>query len=94
MFRSVLSFGRKSPLLLAACASSVIGINCSFAASRENPDRAVCTLGPNGKRCDGQPDSGSVTGEVSFEDDGDICRVRYLIVGLKPGKHGFHMYVF
>lgn len=69
----------------------MIGVNFSFAASRESPDRAICKLGPNGKKCDGKPDSGSVVGEVLFEDDGRICRIRYLIVGLKPGKHGFHM---
>eukprot|EP00747_Dinoflagellata_sp_TGD_P162414 gnl/TRDRNA2_/TRDRNA2_179982_c0_seq1.p1 gnl/TRDRNA2_/TRDRNA2_179982_c0~~gnl/TRDRNA2_/TRDRNA2_179982_c0_seq1.p1 ORF type:complete len:177 (-),score=45.13 gnl/TRDRNA2_/TRDRNA2_179982_c0_seq1:141-671(-) len=58
------------------------------------PIKAVCTVGPEGKPCDGGSDAGNAcTGTVSFEQtDADTCKITYEIKGLTPGLHGFHVH--
>ena len=55
--------------------------------------RALCVVGPNGKPCDGKESATGVHGEVKFEQSGDApTRIAYVIKGLTPGLHGFHIH--
>ena len=56
--------------------------------------KATCLVGPNGKPCNGTAEGGQhVTGLVTFEDSGNKeCNITYKILGLTPGKHGFHIH--
>ena len=96
--RTILKYSvRSSPYIVAGIStffliSTTSKTNCT---SREVL-KAICQIGPNGKACTNASDSISTThvsGIVSFEDDGEKCIITYRIKGLKPGKHGFHMYV-
>jgi Cu-Zn family superoxide dismutase len=54
--------------------------------------KAVCVVGPNGKKCDGSADTGSVSGKIEFVEEGDNCTITYNVTGLTPGLHGFHIH--
>lgn len=55
--------------------------------------RAVCTVGPNGKACDGSSGDTGVSGEVRFEQEGDgACNISYRVTGLTEGKLGVKMF--
>lgn len=66
----------------------------STAASSQPTLKALCYVGPKGKPCNGKelPGESKVTGVVAFEDNGKECKISYLITGLTPGKHGFHIH--
>ena len=55
--------------------------------------KAICIVDPNGKPCNGATESKNVvSGVVTFEDNGKVCKIAYKISGLTPGKHGFHIH--
>mmetsp|Transcript_18257 Transcript_18257/g.30446 ORF Transcript_18257/g.30446 Transcript_18257/m.30446 type:complete len:162 (-) Transcript_18257:235-720(-) len=57
--------------------------------------RAMCTVGPNGKSCDGSSGDTGVSGVVQFEQDGDgPVTISYRVTGLTEGLHGFHIHEF
>ena len=56
--------------------------------------KAVCNVAPQGKKCDGGPESGEVRGQITFEqesEDKDVT-ISYRVTGLTPGAHGFHIH--
>jgi Cu/Zn superoxide dismutase len=57
--------------------------------------KASCTVGPNGKACDGSDAGGGVSGIFSFEKVGSApCKITYKVTGLTPGLHGCHIHEF
>ena len=55
--------------------------------------KATCTVGPNGKPCNGKPETGTCTGEITLEMvDSLNCRICYSLTGGTPGSHGFHIH--
>jgi len=64
-------------------------------ASKDGPKpiKAFCEVGPKGKPCGGGPEAEDEThGIITLTQIGDKCRIKYIIRGLKPGKHGFHIH--
>jgi hypothetical protein len=47
----------------------------------------MCTVGPNGKACDGSSGDTGVSGVVQFEQDGEDgpCSISYRVTGLTEG---------
>jgi Cu/Zn superoxide dismutase len=65
----------------------------------EYPLKATCTVGPNGKKCDGTEDDNTdpkkhCHGTVEFLQTGpNACEVSWDLEGCgKEGKHGFHIH--
>uniref|UniRef100_A0A7S1QMR8 Superoxide dismutase [Cu-Zn] n=1 Tax=Alexandrium catenella TaxID=2925 RepID=A0A7S1QMR8_ALECA len=58
------------------------------------PITAVCEVGPEGKPCGGGAEAAlGCTGTVTLtQTDKDTCRITYIIKGLTPGLHGFHIH--
>lgn len=70
-------------------ALTLLRVSCDAASY---PLTATCTVGPNGKPCEGGADG--ATGTVSFKQDCADCptTVAYDISGMTEGKHGFHIH--
>ena len=57
------------------------------------PVKATCTVGPEGRSCDGSSRDTGVSGTVHFVQNSPAsCKISWNITGLTPGKHGFHVH--
>ena len=76
------------------CRSCVLGVLKSVGMSTY-PIKAVCEVGPAGKKCHGTPEGADkCTGMVYFEQlSADECKISWDIKGAgKAGPHGFHIH--
>ena len=99
----IISFSRQVRCIRSCC-QSPSSLRCLMLrqaqAKKPKPEAAVwatCTLGPNGKPCEGSPAIGgmgkTVTGQVMVQErEGGGVRIFYRVEGLTPGLHGFHVH--